>query len=291
MERNLLIAAVAAVCALLPCNIDAQGIFSDLKFESPECLIVPKENSCNVRQNTSVNSVKVGAITSHYLAAYKTAYPAQKVGNWNKMDGDWYKVEANYKNVSVEDDWDHLKGWFKGKAGYVSGRAVDVIKPKPFTDDMLFPNRYFTAEDMDAQWTWMLVDNVGKSKMALLWLLGNGENFLALGKRVAPGIFQFKYCYDNLELCEDHENETNLNFDDDETTYGEIRKLLVGRKFYTKSSFEESLDQDILVPNFQVFTDKMLDFIFRDIINKGPNWNVYITPANFPSSDRNKWDL
>ena len=34
MERNLLIAAVAAVCALLPCNIDAQGIYPLYKIHS-----------------------------------------------------------------------------------------------------------------------------------------------------------------------------------------------------------------------------------------------------------------
>lgn len=284
MKKCFYLTVILTFVTMLPTCVFAQSILENLKFENPECLIIPKGNNCNVRQTTSTKSTKTGVMTSHYLASYKTAYAAHKVG-------DWYRVEGNYKNDCGEENWDHLAGWFKGKAGYISGSVVNIVTPTPFTKQMLCPNRYFTAEDMDAQWTWILTDDVGESKMALLWLHGNCENFLALGKRVAPGVFQFKYCLNYFEIEEDSSNESTFMLKKRNYTDGSNEVLVLGEKYYVASSYEKAIEQNIMVPNFQLFNNAILERLFKDTIKNGPNWNVYITPANFPSSDRNQWNL
>lgn len=233
----------------IPSLISAQSKLDNLVFEKPDCLIKPKGENCNIRLSPNPKSKIVAKL-------------------YSETEG-----VAGAKN--------HNAQWYKLPNGYVSKSAVKVIKPTAITNRMMLPTYYCDQVDVEETVSWGLCDDVGSHHLALYYI---NSGLLYLGKRIGD-IVVLKYMIrfgiekDNTapKTCKvKHFSQDDILF----TT------MVLGSAFFNKNGTETSNDDDVLDINFKLFNDKIIEKLFGEVIDEGPNINECLTGDNFPEEIR-----
>ena len=244
-KQILLLIAMFAI----PTILSAQSKLASLEFETPDCLIKPKGDNCNVRQNPNPKSKKVSTL------------------------------------YNVTGAKDHNAQWYKISEGYVSKSATQKVKQTPITSRMLLPNCYFDEIDMDECQTWGLCDDVGSHHLALYYSYGNYVGNLYLGKRIGDIVMLKYFVWLSIEKDESSPKTIKLKR---ESQDGRIyMTLTLGTGFFSKGDKMKHEDGNVIGVNFKLLNDGILEKIFGEEIDKGPNTNKCLTGDDFPEELRN----
>lgn len=240
MKKSLLITmAVLSLCL----SANPQSVLDNLTFEVPMKLVRPANQDgdyVNIRKTPSIKGAK--------------------------------SCSRNFTTIlAVEQE---NASWYKTKDGWISKTVAKPCKNNPITPEML--NRYYgfsTAYDDYMLWT--VVPIKGEHELCILYR--DWDNFfgynepkgLWLGKQIGD-VFVFKYHVDLVIEISDIEDTFKLEKLQDEGSKDVYYKLIVGNKYQTKNN----LDWDS--PDFSIFNEKILERIFKEVIEKNKVDYYYI---------------
>lgn len=246
--------AIAAMFSL-NANAQTQSVLDALTFEAPAKLIRPKGEWVNIRTRPSTSAPKVK-------------------DQWGSPTG-----VTKHQILGVEQE---NAAWYRiGKDQWISKSVAKLVQPRPITEKMM--NRFFgwsQGYDSWAEWT---ISPAGK-KGFYIYMDGNT---LRLGKMV-DNVLVFKYTI-QVRITIDERPENAKKFEIETTTYDgvPVYDLIVGTKFTREMQHAQLTDRFV---NLQMFTDKVIERLFKDAIEKNEVDYRYIT-SDLLGGEYEKYEL
>lgn len=259
MKRTILFIATVILCTA---EAGAQSKLDNLQFDLPQHIIRPKTEWSNIRKqpNTSAAVTKKASRTGSDIVTQMIAAK------------------------------DHNAQWYQVDGGYAFKTAFLEAKKGALTEEMFLPNFYSYCEDMDCIVEWFVADKVGAHDLALM-VVGDhcdmSTGGLYLGKRIG-NVIVFRYRLSNFYINYQEEFEPNyINLSKQEVNGTPETTLNVGKNFMIKGVFDEGFNDYIYRPNLYKFNDKVIEKLFGEVLDKGPNVEFYLTSESFPADMKN----
>lgn len=248
----------------------SQNILESLNFEAPGILIAPKANK----------TIKIYKTPSLKSPIVKIVY------DYDSGIIDYILNATSYNNL-----------WYKVDGGYVKKNLVRLAKRSPLLPAYESPT-FYTSCDLDCRLEWYYADSIGSQNLSILYVqdnceLENSRQGLYLGKRFND-VLVFRYHLPDfyIELDETNDNAFSLGAVEEEWGSGTrlLKTLKLGLKYYKKGVVLTDLvdSPNAIRPNFRMFNDAVINYLFEKIIKKGPNVNIYMTIEHFNAEYMNQ---